>query len=79
MILLYLLAAGMVAWFILTRAGYLIKGSPEKQREEAACRQLMDQLTEEASYYIGRPVSEEEILSKGQDFNRRNSHRGERK
>lgn len=79
MILLYLLVAGMFAWFILTRVGYLIKGSPEKQREDDAYRQLMDQLTEEASYYTGRPVSEEEILSKGREFNRRNTHHREKK
>ena len=61
MILLYLLAAGMVAWFILTRAGYLIKGSPEKQREEAAYRQLMDQLKEEASYYTADQVPKRKL------------------
>ena len=79
MILLYLIAAGIFAWFIVTRVKYLIKGSPEQQREEAAYRQLMDQLTEEASYYTGRPVFEEEILTKGRDFNKRNSCRHGRK
>ena len=73
MVLLYLIAAGMLvwfAWFIFTSVRYLIKGSPEQQREEAAYRQLMDQFTEGASYYTGRPVSEEEILAKGREFNR---------
>ena len=71
MFLLCLIAGGIFVWFIVTH----VKGSPEKQREEAAYRQLMDQLTEEASYYTGRPISEEEILSKGREFGRRNSHR----
>ena len=32
---------------------------------------LMDQLREEASFYTGRPVSEEEILQKGREYGRR--------
>lgn len=79
MTLLCLIAAGIFVWFILTRVGYLIKGSPEQQQEDDAYRQLMDQLTEEASYYTGRPVSEEEILAKGREFDRKNSHRRKRK
>ena len=79
MILLYVITAGIFAWFIFTKVKYLIQRSPEQQREEAAYRQLMDQLTEEASYYTGRPVSEEEILSKGRDFNRKKSCRRKRK
>ena len=75
MILLYVIAAGIFAWFIFTKVRYLIKGSPERQREEAAYRQLMDQLTEEASYYTGRQVSGEEILTKGREFNRANPDR----
>ena len=78
MTLVYLIAAGLFAWFIFTRVSYLIKGSPEKQREEAAYRQLMNQLMEEASYYTGKPVSEEEILAKGREYNRRNSRRRKR-
>ena len=78
MILLYLITAGLFAWFIFTRVKYLIKGSPEEQREEATYRQLMNQLTEEASYYTGRPVSEEEILTKGREYNRKNSRRRKR-
>ena len=73
MILLYFIAAGLFAWFIFTRVRYLIKGSPEQRREEAAYRQLMNQLTEEASYYTGRRVSEKEILDKGREYNRRYS------
>jgi len=71
MVLFYVVVLGIFAWFILTRVRYLIKGSPEQQREEAAYRQLMNQLTEEASYYTGRPISEEEILAKGREFGRR--------
>ena len=79
MTLLCLIAAGVFAWFVLTRVGYLIKGSPEQQQEDAAYRQMMGQLMEEASYYTGRPVSEEEILSKGREFNRKKSCRRKRK
>ena len=78
MVFLYLIAGGLMAWFLFTQIRYLIKGSPEKQREEAAYRQLMDQFTEEASYYTGRPVSEEEILAKGREYNKRNSRRRKR-
>ena len=70
MIWLLLPATGIMAWFLFTQIRYLIKGSPEKQREEAAYRQLMDQYKEEASYYMGRPVSEEEILHAGRDYRR---------
>ncbi len=70
MVLLYLIAGGLMAWFVFTQIRYLVKGSPEKQREEAAYRKLMDQFTEEASYYTGRPVSEEEILAKGREYSR---------
>ena len=70
MCLLCLIAGGFFVWFIVTRA----KRSPEQQREEAAYRELMDQLTEEASYYTGRPVSEEEILAKGREFGHRRKH-----
>ena len=38
MVFLYLAAAGAMAWFLFTQIRYLIKGSPEKQREEAAYR-----------------------------------------
>ena len=75
MVLFYLAAAGIMAWFLFTQIRYLVKGSPEKQREEAAYRKLMNQLTEEASYYTGRPISEEEILAKGREFNQRRDRR----
>lgn len=74
MYLLYLIAGGIMAWFVFTRIRYLVKDSPEKQREEAAYRQLVDQFTEEASYYTGRPVSEEEILQVGRE-SRQNRNR----
>ena len=70
MIWFLLAAAGILAWYLFTQIRYLIKGSPEKQREEAAYRQLMDQYIEEASYYMGRPVSEEEILRAGREYRR---------
>ena len=70
MIWLLLAAAGIMVCFLFTQIRYLIKGSPEKQREEAAYRQLMDQYMEEASYYTGRPVSEEEILHVGREYRR---------
>ena len=75
MVLLYLIAGGLMAWFLFTQIRYLIKGSPEKQREEAAYRQLMDQFMEEASYYTGRPISEEEILAKGREFNQQRNRK----
>ena len=75
MTLFYVIVIGVFAWFIFTRIKYLIQRSPEQRREEAAYRELMDQLTEEASYYTGRPVSEEEILAKGWEFGRRDSRR----
>ena len=75
MALFYVIVAGGVAWFIFTRVKYLIQRSPEQRQEEATYRELMDQLTEEASYYTGRPVSEEEILAKGREFGRRDSRR----
>ena len=46
MIWLLLPAAGIMVWFLFTQIRYLIKGSPEKQRDEAAYRQLMDQYKE---------------------------------
>lgn len=73
MALFYVIVAGGVAWFIFTRVKYLIQRSPEQRQEEATYRELMNQVTEEASYYTGRPVSEEEILAKGREFGRRDS------
>ena len=75
MTLFYVIVIGVFAWFIFTRVRYLIQRSPEQRQEEATYRELMDQLTEEASYYTGRPVSEEEILAKGREFGRRDSRR----
>ena len=74
MVLLYLGATGVMAWFLFTQIRYLVKGAPEKQLEKAVYRKLMDQFTEEASYYTGRPVSEEEILAKGREFGRSRNH-----
>ena len=78
MVLFYLAAAGIMAWFLFTQIRYLVKGSPEQQREEAAYRQLMNQFTEEASYYTGRPVSEEEILQAGREYSRGRNHKRKR-
>ena len=75
MTLFYVIVIGVFAWFIFTRVRYLIQRSPEQRQEEDTYRELMDQLTEEASYYTGRPVSEEEILAKGREFGRRDSRR----
>lgn len=79
MVLLYVIAGGIFAWFVFTQIRYLVKGSPEQQREEAAYRKLMNQLTEEASYYTGRPISEEEILAKGREFNQKRNRKSPRK
>ena len=79
MTLFYVIVAGGVAWFIFTRIKYLIQRSPEQRQEEATYRELMNQVTEEASYYTGRPISEEDILAKGRKFGRRDSrHRKKR-
>ena len=71
MAILYILILGTVIWGICHAVRRLLAGSPEERREEEAYRKLMDQLKEEASYYAGRPVSEEEILQIGREYNRR--------
>ena len=71
MTVLYILILGTVIWGICHAVRWLRAGSSEERREEEAYRKLMDQLKEEASYYAGRPVSEEEILQIGREYNRR--------
>lgn len=42
-----------------------------KEKERETYRSFMKDLTKEASYHLGRPVTEEEILKKGREHAKR--------
>ncbi|MBQ9338661.1 MAG: hypothetical protein IJS14_15340 [Lentisphaeria bacterium] len=75
MTLFFLIIAAAAVGFFFYMVRYLHKGSPEEQQEREAYTKLMDQLREEASFYTGRPVSEEEILQKGREYGRHHHRR----
>lgn len=62
MILVYIIVSVAAVSYGIYIIHYLVMGSPSVRREKAAYRELMDYYTQEASHYLGRQVTEQEIL-----------------
>lgn len=71
MTLLYFAVFSGICCGVYYMIKYIKSGSPEKQREDAAYKELIDFCTWEASQIMGREITEKDILDAGRKLGKK--------